>query len=919
MPQLHIATNQPNAQEAGLYPKQYTILGDVNFAALLPLTRRGSNRKYCNGDLQLFTDIQLSQGLHYIVDRVNSDRILPLNLTLGFTVLDDCFIPGLSILQSLSLFNKKNCFRDHVFNPKAVAMNNVPFVAIVGPGTASRSENIARLWGAVDVPVLGFQTTSNKLSDSSSFPSFIRTIPSDRINFLALTALVKHIGWNLISVVYMDTDVAGDKLQELEMMFKSISVCFANLLQVHHKLLNKDINSVVNHLFSDQSTRVVILLLPWKYVKLLLHEMENKCQNEKFTMIAVESWPDFEIKEELLDIKNKCHNVFFLGPRFNQTISYNEWIRERTMDMDADPWFGEYWGKRIDCQVDDITCTANIPGSMKTSIAPSPYVSFMFDAVYMIAYAIRNIIIEGAHKFCRRMQTGENCDLLMDLGYCCNSSVYYEIANIISPKKIKRMLHSSTQRGLEHSLEYDVNREYLGDYVIKQLKHIRQNSEKYIVETVGVYNSKHKKLNIVEHINIVMLRSMGICNQNCRLHEVTLTISQSLCCWRCYACHPNERLVENSTDCEKCPIFTWPDKRTNYSTCTPIQPLTMADKKVYIGFMTIVSGIGILVCLLMALFLYRKRNSRVIKASSRELSALMLIGILMGYIVILTLSMPANTITCKMNFFMCNLSLTLIYAPMVVRIVRIYRIFKLKSGTISIRKLSCVSPTTQVSLACGILAIVCLNNGLIFIFEKESWTSVTQASRIEPLIEKSCRIPQSSLLVNIPIVLLVLICAVLAFKTRQLPNNFNETRYVFLCAIGTFLVTLGFIPSIILTKQELLKTLMYALMIGVHHTVALIFILFSKVRAVIFKGKMMSQMRFKVKLTSIAMAIAGPESSIFSQTHTSTTAYASFIKKRPSPSNSRAVCFASHTSVVSNPTCNEPSEKTDTLSKWNKS
>jgi hypothetical protein len=44
-------------------------------------------------------------------------------------------------------------------------------------------------------------------------------------------------------------------------------------------------------------------------------------------------------------------------------------------------------------------------------------------------------------------------------------------------------------------------------------------------------------------------------------------------------------------------------------------------------------------------------------------------------------------------------------------------------------------------------------------------------------------------------VLLVLVCTVMAFKTRRLPDNYNESRYIAFCVDTTLLVWVIFVPA----------------------------------------------------------------------------------------------------------------------------
>ena len=82
--------------------------------------------------------------------------------------------------------------------------------------------------------------------------------------------------------------------------------------------------------------------------------------------------------------------------------------------------------------------------------------------------------------------------------------------------------------------------------------------------------------------------------------------------------------------------------------------------------------------------------------------------------------------------------------------------------------------------------------------------------------------------------MLVVSCTLLAFKTRHLPDNFNESRFIMMCVCTTVVIVVCFIPAYLVSSSELLKLVMLALASGFNHTVALIFLFLPKIYAVLY-------------------------------------------------------------------------------------
>ena len=95
------------------------------------------------------------------------------------------------------------------------------------------------------------------------------------------------------------------------------------------------------------------------------------------------------------------------------------------------------------------------------------------------------------------------------------------------------------------------------------------------------------------------------------------------------------------------------------------------------------------------------REEKVIKASSRELSFLQLVAIFLGYVTTLVYTAKPTHMNCATAYFLFCLTFNLIYAALLVKAVRIYRIFN--SATKGNAQLKAVSPVSQILIASSIV------------------------------------------------------------------------------------------------------------------------------------------------------------------------------------------------------------------------
>ena len=195
----------------------------------------------------------------------------------------------------------------------------------------------------------------------------------------------------------------------------------------------------------------------------------------------------------------------------------------------------------------------------------------------------------------------------------------------------------------------------------------------------------------------------SVCSRPCRPGEFVILREPAPCCWECRACRDNERLVRRNTSCERCQEFTWPDPQTSFRTCAviavtyPLMSELLPMLQIFLGTLAIVISLVIVAC-----YVYF-RESRVIKAASRELSVLQMAATFVGYVTVILFQVAPSPFICGALYFLFCLSFALLYCPLLVKAVRIYRIFN--STAKSTRRPKFVSPASQVVMTVCLVAV----------------------------------------------------------------------------------------------------------------------------------------------------------------------------------------------------------------------
>ncbi|XP_059177455.1 metabotropic glutamate receptor-like [Physella acuta] len=111
----------------------------------------------------------------------------------------------------------------------------------------------------------------------------------------------------------------------------------------------------------------------------------------------------------------------------------------------------------------------------------------------------------------------------------------------------------------------------------------------------------------------------------------------------------------------------------------------------------------------------------------------------------------------------------------------------------------------------------------------------TQPVATEKFVELNCdmTLPGLSSFLAYNLVL-VSLCSVFAFKTRKLPDNFNESRFISMCVSTTLVIWLAFIPTYFTAGRQYVRVLLLSVSLILNHTVALVFLFLPKVYAAVY-------------------------------------------------------------------------------------
>ena len=197
----------------------------------------------------------------------------------------------------------------------------------------------------------------------------------------------------------------------------------------------------------------------------------------------------------------------------------------------------------------------------------------------------------------------------------------------------------------------------------------------------------------------------SVCSKPCKAKQYL--IQQELqCCWICRKCLVNEYIV-NGTGCEACPFSQWPDADTA-TYCTFIETTYLKWSSWITLLLTGIIVVGLSFTIYTVVFYIKKRKEKIIKATTRELCSMILVGISLAYITALFYFFKPIYWFCIINRHGFNLSVIIIYALLFVKTNRIFRIFQ--AGQKGILKPKYIDTLTQIIISTFVILIEVIFN-----------------------------------------------------------------------------------------------------------------------------------------------------------------------------------------------------------------
>ncbi|KAG8444631.1 hypothetical protein GDO86_009695, partial [Hymenochirus boettgeri] len=710
----------------------------------------------------------------YTIEKINNSTLLP-GIKLGYEIYDSCSDVSKAVQSTFKLFPELNTLNNLTICNNTMVPPSVK--AVIGESFSELSIAISRVLSLYSIPQISAVSSAPNLSDKLRFPSFLRTVPSDKHQARAIAKMIRKFQWNWVGIIYTDDDYGRSATELLNSYFEEEMICpafYKNLpTYVTHPSIEEDINYIIGKL-KDNSVNVVVIIAKWPIVIKLFQEAVR--MNMSKTWIASDIW---STSTEVLKMDNigKVGTIIGLMFKAQPVFGLVEFLQNLyPPDNGAmNVFLEEYKQLHFGCYKKDeyLECdnSYSLNCSLSNLIIEKSPLACMIKNVSLANdnYLVQNIDWSTPYRTGLAVTAiAQSLHNILCRNGTCVKDLYFSPSELL--KEIRRVNFSFNSK----MYSFDKDGDFLSGYDIINW------------HTKG----KYPEFKAVGEYNIIPFSN---CSKPC-LPGYYKKHSLISCCYQCVPCP--EGYFSSGIDvdeCTKCNQRQWSnngssrceEKKTEFFHWNNPFAIVLMSFAVFAFLLILVIGI-----------LFIKHNdTSAVKASGGNYSYLMTVSLSLclvstGFLI----GQPSN-VFCNIRQPLYGISFTICLSCILVQSLHIFLAFwSAQSG--HLKNISSAQSVAIVFFLTGFQICVCI----LWLILKSPF--VREIDIIAQILILQC---DEGSYVAFGIMLgyhgfLSLMCFFLAYKGRKLQGRYNEARFITFSMLFFMLVWIIFIPIYINTS-----------------------------------------------------------------------------------------------------------------------
>ncbi|XP_068173671.1 extracellular calcium-sensing receptor-like [Antennarius striatus] len=719
-------------------------------------------------------ELKFARTVIFTVDEINRDTKLLPGVSLGYRLYNGCGSENLirAAVEAVNGESLKDC--------------NGQIQALLGHSSSGVSEDINTILSPLLIPQVSHLSTCACLSDRRLYPTFFRTVPSDRFQIIGLVHLMKYFDWRWVGIIYSQGLYSERGTAEFMKEAKKEDICVEYKL-TYSKTSQIKLDVIVETL-RESSSNVVLLFMSLSFTKFFLSHMENYNITGK-QWVGSESWitqvdlASFERRNILNGTMGFALPQASIPGLGEYLLSLNPLLEPQSAIIKA------VWEKFFDCSFSPSNTSSICTGKEDLRRVSSDYTDVthfraennVYKAVYLVAYALHAIL---------QCENGSN----PTTGKSCVDKTK------VKPKLVLehiKYVNFTTQNGAK--VFFDDNGDSVAQYDLVNWQ-MKEDGSVDIV-TIGQYDTSFpegKRFKLSDNTRIVWGGNSievprSVCREPCPPGtRKAVNKFKPVCCFDCFEC-PEGTISNqtNSPDCFICPPEFWSNERKDQ--CLPKPSEYLSYKEIMGALLSGFGCLGVFLSLLISIIFLTHKETPIVKANNSELSFLLLLSLKLCFLCSLTFIGQPSEWSCMLRHTAFGITFVLCISCILGKTIVVLMAFRATLPGSTVMKW--FGPTQQrlsVLTFTLIQVVICV----LWLTTNPPFPKMNMKYYKEKIIlECALGSAVGFWAVLSYIGLLAGLCFILAFLARNLPNSFNEAKLITFSMLIFCAVWITFIPA----------------------------------------------------------------------------------------------------------------------------
>ena len=757
--------------------------------------------------------VQRVESMVRTINQINEKSELLPNIKLAFSIRDTCSSPSYGLEQAFQYVQTRNS----TFICSSRSSDHVAVSGVVGAEFSRVTIDTTNLFRLYRIPQISFISTANILGDKTRFDYFFRTIPPDSMQARVIADIIALFKWTYVFLLYSDDAYGSGGIEALveHSSLHNKTLCIAARIPLSISASSREYDAVITLMSKDYVSNATVAVLfghLYNAVGMMRALMRAQIQGDytlsNLTWIGTDSWGD-SLPSEYHSIAG---GILSVSPRAIRDPTFDNYFTSLSPDIySSNVWFNELWELRFGCSLRSNKACGIQQANMTlntTEYQQTNYITLVSDAVFAFAHAIHNLVES-------RCPNSTLCDAILEerlLGKAINGELLRQQLYNVSFQGPSSNTVSFAKDGMETSA-----------FFIKNLQRNPIKPGTFIFETVGIWDNEQSFKFVLDIEWPTGSIPKSLCSNLCEGGKQPIPVADRQCCWICSPCQSQRGFSDGMSACHDCNENMMPDSKNSMCIPIPIAHLTPSNAWSIVLIIFTIFGKAATAIIIIIFLVYN--NHRVVKASSRELSAILLVGLVLCYTMpFFFVAMPSPAV-CTIRRVFFGFSFAVCFSALLVKTNRIHRIFnqKLLNPSQPPRFVGCLP---QVILTFILITIQLLIVAIWLLVDHPS-TVIDYGTRSAEL--RCGGSPFAYLVASLGYnLILLLLSTYFAFLARKVPENFNEAKYINVTLYTLCIIWLAFISTYIATIKFgdvfQVTSLMIAIILSATTTLVCIFV-----------------------------------------------------------------------------------------------